>query len=260
MDVPGSLRLPWGWNTGETGPSEVSSYDHGAADPDVSELHNAAVESICRKYLELRYKLMPYLYTAVREACDTGLPVMRAAWLHYHDDPAAVLRSDQYLWGRDILVAPVTEKGAKERRLYLPRGTWFDFWTGDRLEGGREISRQVDLATMPIFVRAGAIIPMDPVRQYTDEKVEGPLTLWVYPGTDGEFVLYEDDGRSLNYRRGQSTRLLIRWQDQTRRVTLEPVQGSNTLPPPKRRIQVRLATETNSHAISFEGMRTEIQL
>ena len=106
------LRLPWGWNTGESRPDEVSNYTGGAANPDPSELHNAAVEPICKKYLELRYRLMPYLYTAVREAHDTGLPIMRALWLHYPDDAVAVARGDEYLWGRDMLVAPVVEKGA----------------------------------------------------------------------------------------------------------------------------------------------------
>ena len=104
--------------------------------PGPDELHNADVEPICRKYLELRYRLLPYLYSAVHEAHATGLPIMRALWLHYPDDPAAVARGDEYLWGRDILVAPVTEKGATSRKVYLPRGTWYDFWTEESLEGG----------------------------------------------------------------------------------------------------------------------------
>ena len=102
------LRLPWGWNTGETGPMETPN----GPQSDPAELHNARVEPICRKYLELRYRLMPYLYSAVRECTQTGLPVIRALWLHYPDDPAAVARGDEYLWGRDLLVAPVVERGA----------------------------------------------------------------------------------------------------------------------------------------------------
>jgi alpha-glucosidase (family GH31 glycosyl hydrolase) len=110
------LRLPWGWNTGEFGPVESGS------GPDPSELHNADIEPICRKYMELRYRLLPYNYTLMREACDSGLPPMRALWLHYPDDPEAVKRGDEYLWGRDLLVAPVTAKAASERKLYLPEG------------------------------------------------------------------------------------------------------------------------------------------
>jgi alpha-glucosidase (family GH31 glycosyl hydrolase) len=85
----------------------------------------------------------------------------------------------QYLWGRDLLVAPVVEKGARNRRVYLPRGVWFDFWTEERVEGGREIERRVDLQTMPLYVRAGAVIPLDPIRQYSSEPVDAPTTLIV---------------------------------------------------------------------------------
>ena len=121
------LRLPWGWNTGQLGPDEVRAYGD-AANPGPEELHNADVEPICRKYLELRYRLMPYLYSAVHEGHETGLPIIRSLWLHHADDPAAVARGDEYLWGRDLLVVPVTEKGATSRKAYLPRGTWYDFW------------------------------------------------------------------------------------------------------------------------------------
>lgn len=146
------LRLPWGWNTGGLGHEEVRGYTGGAGHPDPSELRNAAVEPIVKKYVELRYRLLPYTYTLAKETTETGLPMMRALWLHYPDDPAAVARGDQFLWGRDLLVSPVVEKGAASRRLYLPRGTWFDFCSEARVEGGREIDRAVDLETMPLHV------------------------------------------------------------------------------------------------------------
>ena len=257
------LRLPWGWNTGELGVSEVAAYRDGAADPDPEELHNAAVEPICRQYLELRYRLMPYLYTAVREAHDSGLPVMRGLWLHYPDDPAAVARGDEYLWdlwGRDMLVAPVVEKGASERKLYLPRGAWYDFWAREKLEGGREISRPVDLATTPLYVRAGAVIPLGPVRQYTEEKVDGPLTLWVYPGSDGAFTLYEDDGKTFNYRRGDVMRLQSTWSDRDRTLKIQLAKGSRMLPPMTRNIEVQVANEAVSKAVVFKGRPVEVRL
>src|SRR5437899_12364231 len=119
---------------------------------------------------------MPYLYSAVRECCQNGMPIMRDLWLHYPDGPAEVDRGDEYLLCRDILVAPVTEKGATSRKLYLPRGVWYDFWTEQRIEGSREIERPVDLATTPLYVRAGAIVPLGPIKQYTSESVEAPLT------------------------------------------------------------------------------------
>jgi len=254
------LRLPWGWNSGELGPSEVANYAGGAADPDESELHNPYVEPICRKYLEQRYRLMPYLYAAVRECCETGLPIMRALWLHYPDDVAAVARGDEYLWGRDIMVAPVTEKGATSRKLYLPRGVWYDFWTEDKLEGGREISRSVDLATIPLYVRAGAIVPFGPVRQYTAEKVDGPLTLQIYPGANAAFTLYEDDGITFNYRRGEWMGIQISWNDSKRRAMFRLAEGSRMLPPMRRKIEVRIAAEKTTREAVFEGRPVEVQL
>ncbi len=246
------LRLPWGWNTGELGPNETSTY-RDAGNPPESELHNPQVEPICRKYLELRYRLMPYLYSYVREASLTGLPIMRALWLHHPDDPAAAARGDEYLWGRDILVAPVTEKGATTRRVYLPRGTWYDFWTSERVQGGREIDRAVDLETMPLYVRAGAIVPMGPVKQYTADKVDGPLAVAVYPGADGAFELFDDDGRSFDYERGAWTGLQFRWTDAARRLSVSLAPGSRMLPPLQRELQVRITGSTTTRTLQFDG-------
>lgn len=252
------LRLPWGWNTGELGHNEISNYTGGAANPDLSELRNAAVEPICKKYLELRYRLMPYLYSAVRETYETGLPVMRALWLHYSDDPTAVARGDEYLWGRDVLVAPVIEKGATERKLYLPRGDWYDFWTEEKLSGGHEISKAVDPATMPLYVRAGAILPLDPVRQYTAEKVDAPTTLMIYPGADGSFTLYEDDGATLNYQRGEFTKIQINWNNTRRTLSLRLAAGSRM--PAQRKLEIRLAGEKTTRQAVFAGRALEIKL
>jgi alpha-glucosidase (family GH31 glycosyl hydrolase) len=217
------LRLPWGWNTGQLGPPEVDQFSDAFAKgyPDPAELRNGLVEPIARQYLHLRYQLLSYNYTLVRETHDTGMPPMRAMWLHYPDEAEAVRRADQFMWGRDLLVAPVYEKGATARTLYLPAGDWYDFWTGERVAGGREISRQVDLATMPIYVRAGAILPIDPVRQHTGEAVDGPVTFRVYPGRDGEYRWYRDDGRTLDYERGAYSWTRLRWHDAAGRLVVE---------------------------------------
>ncbi|MBV9083761.1 MAG: glycoside hydrolase family 31 protein [Acidobacteriaceae bacterium] len=220
------LRLPWQWNTGELGPSELSG--SGSANPDESELHNAAVEPICRKYLELRYRLMPYLYSLVRETHETGLPIMRSLWIHYADDPNAVCRGDEYLWGRDILVAPVVAKGAKTKSLYLPRGQWYDFWDEAGLRGGREIVRDVDLETIPLFVRAGAIIPFGPLKQHTAEPSNEPIQLRIYPGANGRFVLYEDDGLTYNFEKGDFTQIRCEWDDNLRTLNIIPEHGLDT--------------------------------
>jgi alpha-glucosidase/alpha-D-xyloside xylohydrolase len=253
------LRLPWGWNTGELGHNEIANYSGGAANPDASELRNPDVEPICRKYLELRYRLTPYLYSAVRETHETGMPIMRALWLHYPDDATAVACGDQYLWGRDILVAPVVEKGATERRLYLPRGHWYDFWTEEKIEGGREARKAVDLSTMPLYVRAGSIIPMGPVKQYTAEKVDGPLTLVIYPGASATFALYEDDGATFNYRRGEFMRIEMTWNDSRRSLALRLAKGSRAPLPLRRNIEVRLAGEKSTRAVAFEGRPVEVR-
>ncbi len=242
------LRLPWGWDGGDGGPAETKTFK-----PDPAELKNPRVEPILRKYLELRYRLLPYTYTAARECCQTGLPILRALWLHYPSDRAAATRGDQYLWGRDLLVSPVVEKGATARRLYLPAGAWFDFWTEERIEGGRDIDRAVDLDTMPLHVRAGAILPLGPVRQYADEQVDAPLTLIVYPGADGAAALYEDDGRSFAYRKGEWMKMEMRWTNRDRKLTLRLAPGSRMRPPLKRSIEVRLAGEKTVRRLVFTG-------
>jgi len=249
------LRLPWGWNTGDPGPTEIRNYG-GAAIPDESQLHNPQVEIICRKYLELRYRMLPYTYSAVRECTLTGMPVTRSLWLHYPDDPAAVARGDEYLWGRDILVAPVVERGATTRAVYLPRGDWWDFWTGERVTGGREITRAVDLETTPLYVRAGAILPLGPVKQFTDEKVEGPLSISVYAGGDASFLLYEDDGNSFNYRRGEWMGIQMRWNDARRILKLELAEGSRMVGPGRRDIEVKLGEAVRK--VMFEGKAVEV--
>jgi alpha-glucosidase/alpha-D-xyloside xylohydrolase len=249
------LRLPWGWNTGDPGPIEIKNYN-GAAVPDASELHNGQVEPICRKYLDLRYRMLPYLYSAVRECTLSGLPVMRGLWLHYPDDSAAVACGDEYLWGRDILVAPVTQQGAASRRLYLPLGVWYDFWTNERQEGGREITRDVDLETTPLYVRAGCILPLGPVKQYTGEQVNESLTLSIYPGADGSFLLYEDDGSSFNYRKGEWMGVEMIWSDRRRMLRLALAKGSRILPPLRRDIEVRLGDATRR--VVFDGHPQEV--
>ncbi|HEV2424706.1 MAG TPA: TIM-barrel domain-containing protein [Terriglobia bacterium] len=254
------LRLPWQWNTGDYGPTELNGYHGKSGLPDPKELHNPEIEPICRKYLELRSQLMPYTYTVVRESHDTGLPIMRALWLHYPTDLAAVERADEYLWGRDILVAPVTEKGAAEREVYLPAGSWWDFWTEKAVEGGRTLTRPVDLATLPLFVRAGAVLPTGPVRQYAAENHDEPLRFTVYPGAEGAFDLYEDDGVSFEYERDRVMRLRAQWSDRDRQLALSLVEGS--LPPEasSHKFELRVAGESEVKEFEFSGAPLTVRL
>jgi alpha-glucosidase/alpha-D-xyloside xylohydrolase len=246
------LRLPWGWNTGEFGPVESRER------PDASELHNPAVEPICHQYLELRYRLLPYTYTLCREAHDTGLPLMRALWLHYPDDPQAVSRGDEYLWGRDLLVAPVTAKGATERALYLPEGDWYDYWTQERHAGGRNLTRKVDLATLPLFVRAGAILPLDPPRQYVAQLTDEPTTIRIYSGHDGQFRWYEDDGGTLDYLKGKFAWTRLQWNDGPRRLTIEPEGTTETFQPAARTLVVEVLPGGKRQTVRYTGRRLEI--
>jgi len=245
------LHLPWGWTKGERGVPETAAWH-----PDPASLKDARVEPVCRDYLELRYRLMPYLYSAVRESAAQGMPILRSLWLHYPDDATAVARGDQYLYGRDLLVAPVTAKGATSRGVYLPAGLWHDWWTGEKVRGGREVTRAVDLATMPLYVRAGAILPLDPVRQYVGEKVDAPTTLLIHPGADGSFIWYEDDGESFAYRGGEYAETELRWSDASRTLTLTPRHGA----PAARRLVVKLAGEKAAREVTFTGAALRVQL
>ena len=229
--------------------------------PLASELKNPAIEPICRKYAELRYQLMPYTYTLAREAHDVGLPLMRAMWLHYPDDERAVRNGTQYLWGRDLLIAPVVSQGATSRDIYLPQGEWYDWWTKEKRTGGRSVTREVDLATMPIYARAGAIIPVDPVRQYTSQVVDGPTTIDVYRGANGQFTLYDDDGVSLEYLQNKATWTRMTWDDGARRLTIEPgaPEGVTNLAAVSRTFKVQLFPEGTCKNVSYAGRRVNVK-
>lgn len=263
-------RLPWGWNPGEKGPMQVLEYLKGnsfavdtlAIDYKDTDLHTNKVEPIIKKYLELRYRLMPYLYTAVRQTYDTGIPIMRALWLHYPQDPMAVSQSSEYLWGRNMLIAPVTEKGIdgphyfSMRNVYLPEGNWYDFWRPDQtIPGKQTLELTVDLTTMPIFVKAGTILPLDPVRQYVDEPVDEPMTLRIYPGTDASFLLYDDDGRSMDFLKGEASWTSMTWDNEQQRLTIEPGKGKPVLR--KYRIY-NVEHPKNEKIIDYKGRRIQV--
>ena len=256
-------RLPWGWGLQELGPRETSNGNTVTADDDrrvplPSELNNATIEPVAKRYAELRYALMPYTYTLAREARDAGMPLMRAMWLHYPNDPMVRGMGSQYLWGRDLLIAPVFEKGAMSRHVYLPAGDWYDWWTAERATGARTVTRAVDLATMPIYVRAGAIIPVDPVRQYADEPVSEPTTLRVYRGADGQFTLYEDDGISQAYLQGTGTWTRLTWNDRARRLTIAPVPTGTSRVTAAREFRVMLMPERTVRSVRYAGRPTTV--
>ena len=244
------MRLPWGWGLDKMGPKESNT------PPLESELNNPKIEPIAKKYTELRYQLLSYNYTLAWEARTTGMPMMRSMWLHHPTDPKVRSIGDQYLWGRDLLIAPVYKKGATTRDVYLPAGKWYDWWTGKLETGGRSVQRAVDLATMPIYVRGGAIVPVDPIRQYTGQKVDEPMTLKIYRGANGKYTLYDDDGISLDYLKGSFVEIRIQWDDVAKRLTIEPqAKGS-----PKRTFKIELIPDGRTKEIRYAGQRLEVSL
>jgi alpha-glucosidase (family GH31 glycosyl hydrolase) len=243
------LRLPWGWDEGNMGPVE----DDPKLLPTQDQLHNPAVEVICRKYLNLRYQLLPYLYSMVNQTHRTGMPLMRALWLAFPDDPNVLVIDDAYMWGDSLLVAPVTIAGAQSHKVYLPRGAWYDFWTQEAVHGGAEQSRPVDLSDLPLYVKAGSILPMGPIKQSTTERSSAPLTLRLYPGADGRFSLYEDDGVSMDHLRGISSTIEMKWNDQARSFTLAMADGSMMHPFTTRNFTVRIAGDARTTELTFNG-------
>ncbi len=161
------------------------------------------VEDLVREHLELRYRLLPYLWTEALDCTRTSLPMVRALLLAHPDDPVACAVDDAYLFGRDLLVAPVLDEGTS-RSVYLPRGEWVDLWSDEVLAGGRFVEVDAPLARIPVFVRAGAILPLGPVQQHTGERPLDPLTIRLYrPGASGaaEFVVGGGDPVRVAYRR-----------------------------------------------------------
>lgn len=165
--------------------------------------YGVEAEQICRRFLELRYRLIPYIYTMARANHDTGLPMARPLFFLDPEDPRLMDESSGYLWGDAFLVWPVVEDGVRSSRVYLPQGSWYDFWTDSIYQGPGDLTVPSPLETMPLFVKAGSIIPMWPPLQTTAARPADTLALAVYPGVvGGRGVLYEDDGYSLQYQHG----------------------------------------------------------
>jgi len=175
-------------------------------------VHGPEHEAIRRKYIELRYELMPYLYTGIEEASRTGIPLMRPVFLEYPQASDFYGNNRDFLFGRDFFVAPVTTEMADAEEISLPPGEWYDFWRNVKLSSKEKFLLHPRLDEMPLYVRAGAVVPMQPLVQHTDEKPNGPLELRVYlptnaPGSDCGGALYQDDGHTFAYQKGEVLRV-----------------------------------------------------
>jgi alpha-D-xyloside xylohydrolase len=183
------------------------------------------VEGILRQYDELRYRLLPYIYSAAWRVTKNGETLMRSLPLEFSSDQSAHRISDQFLFGDSLLVNPVTTEGAKERMVYLPSGNdWIDFWTGTRLPGGHSIKADAPLDRIPIFVKAGSIIPFGPHAESASAKPD-PTELRIYRGVPSSYTLYEDEGDNYDYEHGAYSEIPIKWDDRTGVLTIENRRG-----------------------------------
>lgn len=169
-------------------------------------------EKILVKYLKLRYRLMPYIYSLAHQATETGAPFMRALWMDFEDKNCAKI-DDEFLFGPALLIAPVVEQGAVSRKVYLPAGCkWYDFTTNEILEGGQTITASAPIDQIPVYVKAGSIIPMGE-EVLNMGKAQTRIEAHVYPGADTSFLLYSDDGKSYDYENGDYTLMELKWDD-----------------------------------------------
>jgi alpha-D-xyloside xylohydrolase len=176
-------------------------------------------EAILARYDRLRYQLIPYIYSLARRTYDSGAPFMRALWMDFPSDPKVAGIGDEYMLGPDFLVAPVTSQGQTRKQVYLPAGAdWYDFWTNARMHGGRTVTVDAPIDRIPVFVRAGSILPLGTAvpSTATPQAIE---RIKVYPGRDADFELYDDDGVSYDYQRGGGRSTHLHWDDTTHRLT-----------------------------------------
>ncbi len=221
-------------------------------------------EDIIRKYLKLRYRLLPFLYTTLEEAHRTGVPLFRPLMLNYQDDPNTYNLDDEFMIGDDLLVAPVLKPDLSQRLVYLPEGVWYDFWTNKKYSGGTMIRVDAPLETAPMFVRAGAIIPLGPEMNYVGEKSVDPLTFAIYPNENGSAatILYEDDGVSPAYGQGAFRRTAVKVRRAARGYLVSIGAPAGNYSPGARKFSfiVKSARTPKSITVADEGRPRTIEM
>ncbi len=201
---------------------------HGTRWPDENELwsYGADAQKILVDYDTLRYRLLPYIYSQAWQVTSNHGTLMRPLVMDWRDDVEAQNTGDEYLFGPAILVSPVTTQGATKRTVYLPKADWYDFWTGEKVEGGMRVEADAPLEKLPLFVRAGSIVPMGPAMEWSTEKPADPIELRIYPGADGDFTLYEDENDGYNYTKGAHATIALHWNDAAKTLTIGAREGS----------------------------------
>ena len=201
---------------------------HGTRNPDENELwsYGPEAEKILVHYDTFRYRLLPYIYSLAWKITSESYTPMRPLVMDFREDRNAQNVGDQFMYGPAFLVNPVTEPGATARHLYLPQAKWYDFWTGAASEGGKFVDAAAPIDRMPLYVRAGSIIPFGPEEEYSNQKPADPIELRIYPGSDGSFTLYEDENDTYNYEKGKYATTSLRWNEATRTLTIGERKGS----------------------------------
>ena len=209
--------------------------------------------------VKLRYRLLPYIYSLSWDVTKNRGTMMRALAFDFRADSKALTVTDEYLFGRALLVAPVVQEGATTRSVYLPgKHPWYDFWTGKRIDGGQSIEAAAPIDRIPAYVRAGAILPLGPVKPYADAPSDEPVEIRVYPGDDGNFTLYDDAGDGLGYRRGEFSAVRLTWKDRSRTLSIASRDGTYPLNPRLRIICGSVPQLTRD--IGYTGRAVQVRL
>ena len=191
-----------------------------------SDVWDSQTKAIILKYDNLRYRLMPYIYSLAAKVTNENYTIMRSLVFDFKNDAAVNNIPDQYMFGSAFLVNPVTDFQSRSRSVYLPNtAKWYDFWTGKTIQGGQTINADAPLETMPIYVKAGSIVPMGPYVQYATEKPADPIELRIYPGANASFTIYEDENDNYNYEKGLYSTIALQWNDKTQTLTFEGRKG-----------------------------------
>lgn len=238
---------------------------HGHRANDTNEVFSyGPVTPILIQYDKLRYRLLPYIYSLAWRVTSEDYTIQRPLIMDWRNDPKVAAIGDQFMFGPAILVNPVTEEGATSRWLYLPpANAWYDFWTGDKLGGGRRVEAQAPLDRIPLYVRAGSILPLGPEVEYADQQTAAPIELRVYPGADGSFTLYEDQGDTYAYEKGAHAVIPIRWDDKSGTLTIAARQGAYPGMPAERAFRVVVVDGTKAGAaprdVGYTGQEISIR-
>jgi alpha-D-xyloside xylohydrolase len=199
---------------------------HGTRTTNQNEIwsYGPEMQTLLTRYDRLRYRLMPYIYSVAWKTTHENYTPMRALVMDFRDDPRVWNIGDQFIFGPSLLVNPVTEPGAISRHLYLPKAKWYNFWTGEALEGGRAIDTAAPIGEIPLFVRAGTILPLGAPTEYA-QQANDPIELRIYAGADADFTLYEDEGDSYNYEKGAYATVNLHWDEAARTLSVGGRQG-----------------------------------